>query len=242
MKRIAFLLLFLLARPSWSAIAFVQAKACHTTSGVTSTCVFDSQVTATNLLIVACAGSRLGAALTVTDDQNDVYTLIGGTTTTGAPSGSTLIWGIWYSTNVVGDFTTVTCSDANSNTTWIEQSIHEYSGASAATDPFDVASSTSSSVSITTTTMISGFAQTATDNELAFAFVPQMPSAAITGNGTIRTNTVDNAFWATEDAIVSVAGVYQSSFTFVSGLTTEKMSQAFFKLPPNPPPGVHSWR
>lgn len=194
------------------------------------------------MFTVGCAGNGLGGALKVTDDQSDAYTLIGGTTSTSAASGGTLEWGISYSSNVLGDFTTITCTDLNSNVAWLEMSIHEYSGAAVNSDPFDISSSSSATVSKTTTTVVSGYVSTTSDNELVFAFSPKMTSPATAGNGTIRTNDVDNAYWSTEDAIIPVAGVYQSSFTFASALTTNWMSQATFRLPLVPPPGSHTWQ
>jgi hypothetical protein len=247
MKKLLFLGLLLVSGPLHAAIAFVQGKSCHitstATSGFISTCQFTSQVGPGNLIVVACAaGNALGSNVTVTDDQGDPFTLVNGTVTTSAPSGGTLVWGIWYAYNVKGDFTTVSCSDPNNAATAFEQSIHEYSGAASATDPFDVTSSSNSIGFASTTTVVSGYVTTSANSALMFAFAPKMPAAPTAANGTFRTNDVDNAFWATEDAIIPVAGVYQSSFTFPINVTANWMNQVSFK-PPNPPArGVHSWR
>lgn len=241
-KKIAAILLLIFARPAWSAIAFVQAKDCHVTTGNSMDCLFDAAPAAHNLFVVGCAGNSSTANLVVTDDQGDVFTLVGGTVTTGAPSGTNLSWGIWYSSNVKGDFTTIHCQDMYANVTWLEGSIHEYSGAAITVDPFDVASSSSSIGSRSTDTVVSGYASLGYNNELVFGFAPKLPAAATSGSGTLRVIGLDNANWASEDAIVPVATVYQSSVGFALNGTDNWMSQAGFRVDPPPLAGTHTWQ
>src|SRR4029079_8786948 len=83
----------LVSSPSWGAIAYVQSKACGALGATSSSCAFDSAVTQGSLIVAPCAGSRLGASLTVTDDNGNHYSLINGTHTTSVPSGGTLVFG-----------------------------------------------------------------------------------------------------------------------------------------------------
>lgn len=235
MKKV-WLLLLLLAYPTWADYSHIQSKSCSVTSGQTMNCQFNASVTSPNLLVVHCAASRPGASLTVTDDNNDYFRIVGGTTTQNF-----IAWGIWYATANVNSQTVVTCTDTASATTWLEGDIHEYSGNMYLTDPLDVWSSSAAVVAITTTSFTSGPLTTSRNGELIFAVTPKMPNAASAGNGTIRINAVDNAFWAAEDYFQPLAGVYESSFTFVSGVGTNNMSQASFKLPEPPPKGVETW-
>lgn len=239
MKKLLALLLFA-SSWSWGAIAYVQSKTCGANSASTSSCAFDTPVTAGSLLIVGCATNKLAANLSVTDDNGNNYTLINGTTTTTAPTG-TDSFGIWFATNAAAGFTTVTCTDISGTGTWIVNPLHEYSGAATA-NAFDVWSSSISNVSISTTNYISGYATTSRGNELMFGFAPKAGAAIVTGNGNVRTRGAVSSFYGTEDAIVSVAGPYQSSFTVTSGSYVNFMAQAAFFAPLPPARGVHTWQ
>ncbi len=208
----------------------------------TLNCQFDSLTTVNDLLVVACMGNNANACLQVTDDANDTFKLIGGTTTRVDPTGATLVWGVWYSTVILSALSNVTCADPCANTTWVEESIHEYSGNMNLTDPLDVYSSDASNVFTTTTTTIAPAITPSINGELIFSVAPQMPGPATAGNGTLRTNSVWSTYWATEDYIQDPATVYQSSFTFASGGYANRISQASFKPPTPAPRGVETWQ
>lgn len=226
---------------SWGGIAFVQSRSNSTNSSSTGSLAYSSNVTAGSLLIVGCVGNRAAAALTVSDSQGNVYTLINGTTTmnnSGAPVG------VWYAKNANAGATTVTCADSNAQCTWIQMAIHEYSGAAVTIDPFDVVSTSAPTTTYSTKNMLSGNATTSTTLEMMFNFTGFGLGSIVNQNGTKRVDFVDNAYMASQDAIVPTASVYQSSFTGPSNNSSWVSIQAAFfdSASSPPPPGIHSFR
>lgn len=240
MKKIIALLLCY-TTSAWGGIAYIQSRSNSTNSSATTSLAFSSNVTAGSLLIVGCVTNRLAAALTVTDNNSNVYTLINGTTTKNNSVGRV---GVWYAFNASAGATTVTCVDTNTQGTWVQMAIHEYSGAAVTIDPFDVASTSAPVVAYVTKNMLSNNATTSTTLELMFNYAAIGLGSIVNQNGTKRTDFVDNVYMASQDAIIPTASVYQSSFTAASNNSGwVSIQAAFFDAASSPPPpGFHSWK
>lgn len=206
--------------------AYVQSKSCSS-SATSNACAFNSNITAGNMIIVGCI-VRVGTdTMGISDSKGNVYSAVGTSISGNSPVTRT---NVFYAKNVVAGATTVTCTDTSGLATWVQQSIHEYSGIDTSS-PLDVTSSSAPVATASTTTIVTGNATTTAVNDLMFAFASQINSAVLNQNGTLRENYVNNVYMTSQDAIIASASVYQSSWTIASGPTSFMAIQAAFKLP-----------
>lgn len=207
-KIICSILVAVLANQSWAAIAFVQSKSCNANT-FTGGCAYNTNVTAGNLLIINCVAAMTTDTFTGTSSAGDtVYTV--GTSIRNQAGAGLVRTQVFYVKNAIGGATTFTCADSGATATFIQQSIHEYSGASK-TSPFDsmVSSAPAAALSNPTT---SGPVTTTVANEMIFSAAMQMAGATTNNNGTLREAYVNNSFVSTQDVVLTSATTYTPNF------------------------------
>lgn len=185
--------------------AWVQGSGTQTGFGGAAGIAFGSAVTAGNAIVVACSMATGTATASISDNQGNSYTLVGGAAF-DAPGPIRMY--LWVAANVAGGSTTVTITPSTS----IVKQIHlaEVSGL-ATSSPIDQSATGSGSSVTSVTTSATG--TTAQANEYLVAFCATSQDKALTANAsyTSRTTTVRTML---EDRNVSSTGTYTANFTW----------------------------
>jgi hypothetical protein len=190
---------------SGSSIAFVQGNAgpssIQSKNSTVSVAYTTAQVAGHLNVVVIGWGDTTSSITSVTDSQNNVYTLaIGPTTTTG------LSQSIYYARNIAGGSTTVTVK-FNQSAAYPDVRILEYAGAST-TSPLDVVAGASGSGNAAN----SGSVTTTASNELIFGSGTTETIFTAPGSG-FASRMVDTYGNIAEDKTVTSTGSYNATAT-----------------------------
>lgn len=188
------------AAPPPGRITFVQSQGGNSTGNSTSA-IFDSNVTAGNLLVVALGGSALSAVdfAILTDTLGNSFTLAG---TYGNTGDGTYGIGLFYAVTGSSGADTVSFVSHNPSSTFTRCLIHEFSGVTAL-DQF----STSNGAIFP---LDSGAMNTTAANEVVFGWGVSDNGITTIGAGFTLGRTQANQ--TTEYQIVSATGTYHATF------------------------------
>jgi hypothetical protein len=196
--------------PSTPAIAFLQARENDTSTALSLSTTFPSDVRAHSAIIVCVTIYTLAVSVTgISDSHGSNFT-----TVVGPFDANGTRHYIAAAFDVSGGPDTVTVTVNGNPSPFLGMHIHEYSGL-ARTGAFDVGSS-AAGTSNAVDGMASGAKMTNADNELIFGYGVSSdtayPGTGFTARSGFSTGDV------TEDKIVSARGTYQANATMVSGV------------------------